>query len=430
MATVPENTNLSGLNANTNASGLNSTVDPSVLNATPTRTPGGLVPGLEAANNPVVLELARTMAEQMIAEQTARANVARSGRIFTYFDPVDDIITDQKQTVTTGLWSNNTGSLGTFFSSSAETDTQKSYYLDVYNLATTDSDSEIQFSLAFGEKYGSGSESNNYRYSSKAIYAQYRNLLLDSSAELFTLGDSTTADSIYALSVQRSRMKDKLNAGNWQLHLAELNGDTHTNANFTGSNVAVSASNKVISLVDYSLNSTSSIDSAENEYYYIVSGTIAAGVYTPVTHYGMFYPKRGILLLGGDKLNDNVSFNTVTSSNVDGENIMKLFKSISGSAVIDSTNDLFIARSEEDISSTYYFVRAKNAEYNYTNNMSFTTGSLGELRHKSFINAPKTYVSEIGLYNEENELLAITKVSQPIQKAFNKEVSFAVKLDF
>lgn len=383
-----------------------------------------------------IYQRAEKMAEQILAQRATRASVEGSGRIFTYFKPEEDIIRDQKQIVTTGLWSNNTGSLLTFYSSSAETATQKTYYLDTYNLdPVTDDDAEVQFSLAFGHKYGSGSESNNYRYSSKAIYAQYKSLLLDSSAELFTFGDSTTSDKIYTIAMQRERMKDKINAGNWELNLAKLTGDTYANTDYTGSNIAVSASNEIITLVDYSLASSSSIASTENEYYYIVSGSITNGVYTGVTdpatptHYGIFYPKKGVMVLNGDKLNTNLGFNSVTSSNVDGENIFKLFTSISGSAIIDTTK-AFIARSEEEIASTYYFVRAKNAEYNYSNNTSFTTGSLGELKHKTFINDPKTYVTEIGLYNEDNELLAITKVSQPIQKAFNKEVSFAVKLDF
>lgn len=383
--------------------------------------------------NQIIFEQAQQLAQQIVESQNMQKVNSSTGKIFTYLDFGEDIITDQKQIITNGLWSNNNGTLTTFFSSSLETETQKKYYLDAYDLnPADDNDAEAQFSIAFGHKYGSGSESDNYRYASKAIYAQYKNLLLSSPNELFTFGDGTVSDKIYVLSIERERMKDKLNTGNWQLHLAELDGAAKPNDTYTGNAVAVKANAKIVSLVDTSVSNITSISSNENEYYYVVSGSIAGGIYTgdeAIIHYGIVYPKKGIIVLNGNKLNTELGFNTVTGSDMYGDNNIKLFKSISGSAHID-LDYAFIARSEEEIASTYYFIRARNSEYNYSNNRSYMTGSLGELKHKTFIQDPKTYITEIGLYNDDNELLAIAKTSQPIQKSFNKEVSFTVKLDF
>ena len=84
----------------------------------------------------------------------------------------------------------------------------------------------------------------------------------------------------------------------------------------------------------------------------------------------------------------------------------------------------------KDIRSTHYFVRVKNGEYNYSTNPSYTTGSAGEIQNSSFIDDPKTYITTVGLYSDDNELLAIAKLSKPIQKSRTSEVLIKVRLDF
>ena len=111
---------------------------------------------------------------------------------------------------------------------------------------------------------------------------------------------------------------------------------------------------------------------------------------------------------------------------------MKIFTSLSGSDnLTDSgTNGGIQARSSEQVKSTYYFVRVKNAEYNYSNNPSFVTGSLGELFFKTMIQDPQIYITTVGLYNRRRELLATAKLSQPLLKNYTREALIKVKLDF
>ena len=54
----------------------------------------------------------------------------------------------------------------------------------------------------------------------------------------------------------------------------------------------------------------------------------------------------------------------------------------------------------------------------------------GRLRHEHFIHDPKVYVTTIGLYNENNDLVAVAKLSNPILKSFDSEALVKVKLDF
>ena len=95
----------------------------------------------------------------------------------------------------------------------------------------------------------------------------------------------------------------------------------------------------------------------------------------------------------------------------------------------------FKARSAETISSTHYFVRLRNKQYNYSNNPTFsnkdiTKGKFNRPYFDSFIYNPYTYVTTIGLYNDNKDLLAVAKLSKPLQKSFSSEISVTVKLEY
>ena len=70
-----------------------------------------------------------------------------------------DVVQGKVDTITAGLWSGDTGSMTSFFTSSAQAATLE-YYLNVYNADTaTDESATVQYAIAFGNKYGSGSTS-------------------------------------------------------------------------------------------------------------------------------------------------------------------------------------------------------------------------------------------------------------------------------
>jgi hypothetical protein len=120
---------------------------------------------------------------------------------------------------------------------------------------------------------------------------------------------------------------------------------------------------------------------------------------------------------------------TPTGSNTDNQYNAALFSAISGAASYDSSYG-FQARNEEEVTSTFYYIRVKNADYNFSNNPTFTTGSLGAITHPSMINDPKTYITTVGMYNDKQELLATAKLSKPLLKSFDREALIKVKLDF
>jgi hypothetical protein len=139
------------------------------------------------------------------------------------------------------------------------------------------------------------------------------------------------------------------------------------------------------------------------------------------------------MILDAKMLDQQLGFATNTTSSAEGNNHFVLFHSLSGSALVTGpSGDAygFLARNSEKITSTHYFVRIKNGQYNFTNNPTFVTGSNGELSQPSFVNDPKTYITTVGLYDDQQQLLAVAKLSKPLLKTFTRESLIRVKLDF
>ena len=148
--------------------------------------------------------------------------------------------------------------------------------------------------------------------------------------------------------------------------------------------------------------------------------------------YGLFLPDISTILLNGEALDLNNaqginldSSGTNRTINSDQNNPQKLFLAMSGSGASS-----FGLASQETITSDYIFVRARSSEFNYSENPSFISGSTGEVIYSYFINNPNVFPTTVGLYNDNNDLLAVAKLSKPILKDFTKEALIRVKLDF
>ena len=170
--------------------------------------------------------------------------------------------------------------------------------------------------------------------------------------------------------------------------------------------------------------------------YEIVSGsqgtvydTANANGYTGASgSYGKFLPDVGVILLNGSALDiqtgseGGINLGTGRNPNSAQLNQRKLYNAI-------REGGRFRVQSEETISSNFVFVRARNSEFNYSTNPSLITGS-GEIRHNVMIDTPQSFITAIGLYNDNNDLLAVAKLSRPLLKDFTKETLIRVKLDY
>lgn len=378
-----------------------------------------------------VQQQADILARQMLADQAAAAAQAANGRVYTKFDIVNDIVDTQTEVVTAGMWSDGLAALTAYHTGSAQTTSQRRYYVDVYHKDVALTGSAVQYSLAYGHALGSGSDSQGQLNDSpsKAIYSQYKQLLLPSTDTRFVTAGSGSTDSIYVVNFKRNRLKERMDPGNFELPLANI---TSRDVNATGS---VGVGSTVYTLIDDSSIASGTLG-ISGKVYNVVSGSLNSGVYNssaPV-YYGLSYPDQGLIILDGKMLDQQLGFATETGTSVEGNNHFSLFHSISGSALQTNpaTSDpyAFQARNSEKITSTHYFVRVKNGEYNFSNNPSYVSGSIGRIAEPSFIGDPKTYITTIGLYNDKQELLAVAKLSKPLLKSFQREALIRVKLDY
>ena len=327
-----------------------------------------------------------------------------------------------------GVFSDNEDNLTTYYSSS-----DNQYYLHVYDKNTADR--EIQFSIAYGNYNGSGSEEVgglDRLTPSNAIYRQYKNICITGSK--FSL-DGRDLNSIYVLNFQKLRLKNQLDYGHFEINLAHLSGsqfeETNNRNAHTGSNVKLKGDGSVLRLIDSGEAFT--IDDG-GEVYYIVSGSLESGIYNKTNphKYGLMYPKLGTVILDGDLLDVSASFLTVTGSEVSGSNSLKIFTSISGAALYqDSSGDYLGMKGRRLVKeySNYYYIRVPSKELNYSNNPTFISGS-EYLVLEDFRTFPKVYISTIGLYNSNRELLAAGRISRPTLKTFIDEGLFKVKIKF
>lgn len=338
---------------------------------------------------------------------------------------------------TRGLWSNGTGELFTFYTSSLQTTSSQEYYYEVWSSASLDCEDAQIFSVAYGHISGSGSLSQGGEAGdtpTRAIYSQYKLLCLDPNVTSFTLQDETPFYHFYALNFNRSRFGDKLDPGNFELCIAELSGSGKLNSSHTGSAVQVSGSNpKIIRLIDDSVDKSDSLgyNGIPSPVRNLVSGSLDDGIHNPSAphYYGLVYADLGTIILSADVLNLSASFNSVTGSNINGDNAYKLFTAISGSA---AKNVGFTARAVDVRQQDFYFVRISNNDFNYSTNPTYVTGSgTGFINNGRFTNEPVTYITSIGLYDRPGgDLLAVAKLSKPLQKSFNSELSITVKLEY
>ena len=90
----------------------------------------------------------------------------------------------------------------------------------------------------------------------------------------------------------------------------------------------------------------------------------------------------------------------------------------------------FTLRTQDATPTTQVFIRARNYEYNYSMNPSFISGSTGDLWFKQFDYHPQTYITSIGLYNDDGVLMATAKLPKPFKKTFETELLTSITLNF
>ena len=326
--------------------------------------------------------------------------------------------------VTDGFFDGGAGvKAGSNYTTSSLTTAQKNYY---YNIQFNSKD---HFSCTYGHIAGSGSseQSTTVEGTTQAVYKQFYNFTENDRTKLRDqigwIINSATASDAYMIAAERLQMKDRLNPGTWTITLS-------------GSTTAGVGNS--LSLTDNS-KTTDPTAAPFGEKYIIYSGS-AGSVQSTSTEYGHFYPDAGLFILSAAEVSGSLpgSSGWIQSGSGDvgkhnglapdtrvnsaADNAWKITRALEQGSVT--------LRSEENQYIYDYFCRAKANEVNYSTNLTFWSGSDYIIRHSDMQNNPQTYISEVGLYDGGGDLMAVGKLSAPLEKNFSSEAIIKVRLTY
>ena len=131
-----------------------------------------------------------------------------------------------------------------------------------------------------------------------------------------------------------------------------------------------------------------------------------------------------------------VNYTQNLSASADGLTSVKIISGSQNTNYWNSLNLLFYTsgslsfRDEEDEISAQYFCRVRSGQMNFSNNPTFVSGSLNELRQKTMKGNPTTFITSVQLYNDVGELVAVGNLSKPLKKNFSSEATIKVKLTY
>ena len=206
------------------------------------------------------------------------------------------------------------------------------------------------------------------------------------------------------------------------------------------------ASNKftnLITLQDLSGNSNYRVDSPVGEYGFLMSQSAGANSNNFASgdnhvEIGRVYYQAGIISLtasmgipsgsnanqpGNQEGSFSVNPKQTVNSALTGTTIQ-----VFSNAVRNKINKVSFNNTTE-LNSTVYFCRVHHNEFNYSSNPTYLTAS--KLRVKNVAtDTPVTYITSVGMYSADNELLAVAKLSEPLKKDPTNELTLRVRLDY
>jgi hypothetical protein len=187
---------------------------------------------------------------------------------------------------------------------------------------------------------------------------------------------------------------------------------------------APSAVSDVMTIADHGAADAYKVNSPAGEYGILYSGSAA----TTGEEVGLVYYQAGVVVLSGSvfaasQLGNGDLVDTGYSAMATGSNIGMMADSFRNRLQNISFNNTV------ELNSTVYFCRASHNEFNYSNNPTYLSESQIRVKNSTTDN-PVSYVTTVGLYSSDNELLAVAKLSEPLKKDPNTEVTLRVRLDF
>lgn len=253
------------------------------------------------------------------------------------------------------------------------------------------------------------------------------------------LSGGTKIREAYFINFARLLSKDEVKKGSFELSLG-------VSGTF-GTPYGGPANKMILRLTDYSGSSGYKVNSPAGEYGVLYATGSLNGTGQPLASpdnnqrakAGLIFYQAGIAVItasvfgasGGGGLLNNATVGT-PRMNANGSQI-DLF--LSGTAISGNADGLrnrienISFNNTTELNSTVYFCRVNNADFNYSANPTYLSSSKMVVKNNSQ-DVPVSYVTTVGLYSSDNELLAVSKLSEPLKKDPSTEFTIRVRLDY
>lgn len=278
------------------------------------------------------------------------------------------------------------------------------YWETLYDSNPTSSLSTAIFDLTYGFATGSSYNLLTTNSSSQAqkvkIYKEFAGLLLGNKDSLFNINGIDRKEAVF-ISVKRDIFKDEFKKGTVNV-IVNSNAPTQ----YTASDQGAAAAFEQTVGGDFAPLKYNGTGSEVGQVWY-QTGII---VLHPDTAWG------AVALWSGSKSLANIQSSGCINNVVDG---------------VRKKTERIDFHNQTNIRSTVYFCRAGNKEFNYSSNPTFidsnkrirvTSGSNNQLT--------RTYVTTIGLYDADDNLLAVGKLNKPVLKSPENEAIFRLRIDY
>lgn len=270
-------------------------------------------------------------------------------------------------------------------------------FQSVYDYPYLSSSANHIFDITLGYSPNSGlANSSNTQHTKKTnIYNQMAQLLAGYDAtgsilEFDTDGDysagGTKMKECVFINFSRLLTKDEIKKGSFS---AEVGGTT---------------------VADASGSTSYKVNSPAGEYGLLYQGN---------TVIGHIYYQAGVLALSGTVLNGSQTAQAFLTGSTIQTAIDDFRSSIQNITFVNTT----------ELNSTVYFCRANSREFNYSSNPTYLSGSKIVVKNNS-TDIPISYVTTVGLYSPDNQLMAVAKLSEPLRKDPSNEITLRVRLDY
>ena len=239
--------------------------------------------------------------------------------------------------------------------------------------------------------------------------------------------EATKMDSCFFINFARLLGKDEIKKDSFRFNFFSNCGDLQA-----GGQAGERAGG--ITLGDYNAQTTYLTDSPAGEYGLIrTSSNPPSDITNPTL--GHIYYQAGVVVLTSSIVSGFTPTNTTASvaSTINTGSVLHLFRSGTideiGNHIRYAYDDVDFNNTTE-LNSTIYFCRANNTEFNYSANPTYLASSEIVVKGNNPLADPVSYVTTVGLYSPDNELLAVAKLSEPLKKTPSSELTLRVRLDY